>query len=401
MLSEDYVNYEDYDSDQKAQKQMEKEFGSNKERNPPPAPSYNRHQTRTSSSSSAVHHHHHNRHDAQKNEPSSRKNHRHQKHHHQQKKDKNETKELLEKRHKKYAKEKYQRKLERAQKMQLQREHKLEYQSRQLAELERQHQARQKVYFGNFAEENKQFDSIADIDQHLEGAGGVSHQDRYPNLARLQSQLKEDRDKDLPPYVRKYNRRNKQLFDLIEGTNSPDSLASSSSHAGGGGQRKKQHHHHHHHHNHPGTSSSGPSVDHLSHKEKIERWIAENLFEEQRRNPNQIVQPPPEDPELLLDSKINALPGELGSDDVAGHLMEDGKGGGEAGSGPVANVNTNRLSQTRAGNFVYHRIAQSQPSNAIGQGAPGAAYGVIVRKPGLPFVAITDRRQEHNKPKHV
>lgn len=412
MLSADYVNYEDSDSNQRAQKQMEEEFGSNKERNPPPppAPSYNRHQTRTSSSSSVLHHHHHNRHDSQKNGPSSRKNHRHQKHHHhQRKKDKTDTKELLERRHKKYAKEKYQRKLERAQKMQLQREHKLEYQSRQLAELERQHQARQKVYFGNFAEDNKQFDSIADIDQHLEGAGGGGggHQERYPNLARLQTQLKEDRDKDLPPYVRKYNRRNKQLFELIEGTNSPDSLASSSSHAGGGGrgQRKKQHHHHHHHpHNHRGTSGSGPSVDHLSHKEKIERWIAENLFEEQRRNPNQIVQPPQEDPELLLDSKINALPGELGSDDDTGHLMEGegkGDGGGEGAAGPVANVITNRLSQTRAGNFVYHRIAQSQPSNAIGQGAAGAAYGVIVRKPGLPFVAITDRRQEHNKPKHM
>lgn len=112
---------------------------------------------------------------------------------------------------------------------------------------------------------------------------------------------------------------------------------------------------------------------------------------------------------------MNALPGELGRPEVAGdgHLLvmhegaeEDGdlrSGGG--GGAPVAHVITNRLSQTRAGNFVYHRIAQSQPSNTIGQGrragAGAAAYGVIVRKPGLPFVAITDRRQEHNKSKHV
>lgn len=268
--------------------------------------------------------------------------------------------------------------------MQSQRDQKLEHQTRQIGELERQQQARQKVYFGNFAnvDENRQFDSVADIDQHIDGV--KRDQEKYPHLARLQSQLKEDRDKELPPYIRKFNRRNRQLFDIIEGTNSPDSMGHSNV--------NHQHHHHHnqhhhrrnHHHHHRGHAEA----PHLTHKEKLERWIEENLFEEQRRNPNQIVRPPEEDPEFLNLHKINALPGELGP------AAED-RDVEEATLSPP-NLNTNRLSQTRAGNFVYHRIAKSQPSNAI-----GATYGVIVRKPGLPFVAITDRRQEHNKSKRV
>lgn len=321
------------------------------------------------------------------------KNHRHHNHHQQQPaKDHDE----LEKRHRKYAKEKYQRKVERAHKMQLQRDQKLEHQTRQLAEYERQHQARQKVYFGNFAEEHqKQFDSIADIDKHIDGVGeGSSNRERYPNLVRLQSQLKEDRDKELPPYVRKYNRRNKQLFDLIAGTNSPDSPTSNAHQQA---TRRKKHHHHNHNHHHYRSQAavSTGSKDHLTHKEKIERWIEENLFEEQRRNPNQIVRPPEEqlDPESEL-NKLNALPGELGP--AAPDGLEEEQHAGQhldtSKSGAAVNLNTNRLSQTRAGNFVYHRIAQSQPSNTIGQ-----AYGVIVRKPGLPFVAITDRRQEQQQ----
>lgn len=319
----------------------------------------------------------------------------------------------LEKRHRKFAKEKYQRKLEKARKMQLRRDMKLKNQSRQLAQLERQQQARQKVYFGNFADENKQFDTVDDIDQHIDGVEG---KERYPNLARLQSQLKEDRDKELPPYIRKYNRRNKQLFDIIEGTNSPDASGHSKHHHHG-------HHHHnhrshktnpnrhiqdyssvpdhyhnqhqpHHHHQHHYQQHSHRGGDHLTHKEKTERWIEENLFEEQRRNPNQIVRPPEEDPEQLGLNKINEIPMGVAAP-VAADEVDSTSAPASSGSAGK-NVVTSRLSQTRAGNFVYHRIAQSQPSNTIGQ-----AYGVIVRKPGLPFVAITDRRQEHGKSKHV
>lgn len=349
-----------------------------------------------------------------------KKNHRHHNHHHHQHLH-NPSKDPsleLETRHRKYAKEKYHRKLERARKMQLQRDQKLEHQTRQLAEYERLHQARQKVYFGNFAEQHqKQFDSISDIDQHIDGVGGAENRERYPNLARLQTQLKEDRDKELPPYVRKYNRRNKQLFDLISGTNSPDSEQLAESNVANRRQRTKPHHHHNYHNSHSSHHRSAKipgDKDHLTHKQKIERWIEENLFEEQRRNPNQIVRPPDElleDPATQAMAKLNALPGELGpvaSDGLEEeqHLDTKGASSSPGGGGAVANVHTNRLSQTRAGNFVYHRIAQSQPSNTIGQAAGAAAYGVIVRKPGLPFVAITDRRQEHqqqqgSKAKHV
>lgn len=48
-------------------------------------------------------------------------------------------------------------------------------------------------------------------------------QNKWPNLSRLQSKLKEDIiDGELPPYIKKYNRRNKQLINLLEGTISPN-----------------------------------------------------------------------------------------------------------------------------------------------------------------------------------
>lgn len=332
----------------------------------------------SSRSASSSHRHHGNHHPKEKhNHTRHQKHHHNQDHQHQQKKNRE-----LEKHRRKLVKEKYQRKVERAHKMQLQREQKLEYQRRQLAEYEKQQSARQKVYFGNFAQQNQQFDSVADIDQHIDGGAGPNggNKDRYPNLSRLQTQLKEDQDKELPPYVRKYNRRNKQLFDLIEGTHSP----AAKSHPVG-----QQHQ--------PKSPLRRHSTEHLSHKEKLERWMEENLFEEQRRNPNQILKPPSvEEEEEALRNKLNALPGELGpaAGPDEGHLMAPVSSMPPA---PQVNLSTNRLSpQTRAGNFVYHRIAQSQPSNAIGQ-----AFGVIVRKPGLPFVAITDRRQEMHKPKHL
>lgn len=249
----------------------------------------------------------------------------------------------------KHYKERYQRKLNRAMKMQMQREQKLERQKQMARKEEEKDDEEVELSFYSRGEDINQpvFSSVDDINQHIDGV----NKEKYPNLARLHTQLQQDRDEEMPPYIRKYNRRNKHLIDILEGTTSPES---SSYHQH---QNHKNHHQHH-------------QRQKMSHKQRLENWIEENLFEEQRHNPNKIVRPPDDS-----DHKLNALPGE--SDPPF-----------DENQAPSNSILPPNRSATRAGNFVYHRIAQSKPSTSIGE-----AYGVIVRKPGLPFVAITDRRQ--------
>ncbi|XP_055389647.1 probable cyclin-dependent serine/threonine-protein kinase DDB_G0292550 [Condylostylus longicornis] len=144
------------------------------------------------------------------------------------------------------------------------------------------------------------------------------HTKKWPNLSRSQYQLPSEQNDyidDLPPYIKKYNRRTKQLQDLLEGTISPQSaqpLPSSSLHSISKSQSYP-----------PSSSSSSifssqsnkqeqqiqstsllnpiqrttikPSSYSLSKKkiknERIHRnhnkkWTIEDLFEEQRANPN-------------------------------------------------------------------------------------------------------------------
>ncbi|XP_050082648.1 uncharacterized protein LOC126569531 isoform X2 [Anopheles aquasalis] len=219
------------------------------------------------------------------------------------------------------------------------------------------------------------------------GSGSSSSQEKWPNFDRVMSSLKtEPKPDNVPPYIKKYNRRNKQLIDLLEGTIAPLSDYSVHKH------RERKYH-----------------------RRKNPHWMEEDLFEEQRPSQSKgqgmqrnYIQ------ETIQSSTIhsNALPGEGihiiydkkhgggggGSgggdhddlDDDGTHLMygrptiSSGHGGGHDGGGGHPNY---KLS-SRAGQFVYHRVASPQP---LGGGGGGGGYGRLKRQ-RLPFVAITDRR---------
>ncbi|XP_055843371.1 uncharacterized protein LOC129910130 [Episyrphus balteatus] len=100
------------------------------------------------------------------------------------------------------------------------------------------------------------------------------------------SAKKEEEDPNLPPYIKKYRRRNKQLMDLLEGTKPPSTQApqwSSSVLKPGPIDGSYQNHHHQHrkHHNHRQHRNHQ-----RSHRHKNSKWQIEDLFEEQRANPN-------------------------------------------------------------------------------------------------------------------
>ncbi|XP_059617000.1 uncharacterized protein LOC132261951 [Phlebotomus argentipes] len=159
-----------------------------------------------------------------------------------------------------------------------------------------------------------------------ESRSPYNSRDKWPNLLRLQSQLQQEKEEDIPPYMKKINRRTKQLRVLMEGdpTVAP--------------RRLRQ----------PPFRFPEP------------QWMEENLFEEQRAN----VKKSPSRSAIKGGSR-NSLPGEESEEAVEMPAM--------------------LKSATRAGNFIYHRVPSAKPST-------GPTFGRVVRKQGLPFVAITDRR---------
>lgn len=241
----------------------------------------------------------------------------------------------------------------------------------------------------------------------------------------------------IPPYVRKYNRRNKQLFNLLKGTTTVAPVPSTP-------KRRRNHQKKHHYHSH-----------------KNPKWLIEDLFEEQKANPNNpnannenqynnylnkrrmtstatsttnrletttvgttttsTVQPPVDDEFKLLVQ--NDFPGE---DVVSVEMEDDGnekeehwqeemeKSYGNQNSlinsnhlPPPPSIRRSHLGKTfeilyekskemknqtatvhpTVHQFFYHRI---DAPRTVGVGETG-------RKQRLPFVAITDRRLEPSK----
>uniref|UniRef100_A0A1B0DAP2 Uncharacterized protein n=1 Tax=Phlebotomus papatasi TaxID=29031 RepID=A0A1B0DAP2_PHLPP len=154
----------------------------------------------------------------------------------------------------------------------------------------------------------------------------AGRRDNWSNFIRLQNQLERDKEEDIPPYMKKINRRTKQLRILMEGTGTVPPRR----------------------HRIPASSVREP------------KWLDENVFDEQRPNAKKISVKKSEK------SGINSLPDEESSE-VAADSPSVFK------------------SATRAGNFIYHRIPSAKPNT-------GPTFGRVVRKQGLPFVAITDRR---------
>lgn len=210
--------------------------------------------------------------------------------------------------------------------------------------------------------------------------------DKWPHLKRLQSQLHQDMLGDsLPPYIKKYNRRNKQLIGLLEGEGMPDTVDDSTTKQQSHSRRRQK---------------QGP------------KWIEKNLFEEQldtkengSKSLNQQLSIAPKSiaPIILnskqrylteknIQSEPNALPGE--------HLSLSSEEYEECGVGGGNDCNQNVLQHTRSGHikkkanlspkadsFLFHRVATPK---LVGTAA--IAGGLI--KPKLPFVALTDKRIE-------
>lgn len=214
-------------------------------------------------------------------------------------------------------------------------------------------------------------------------------QSKWPNLSRLQTQLHQDIiDDSLPPYIKKYNRRNKQLINLLEGTVSPnyaEHTKSKSEH-----QRRRQ--------------------------RNRNKWIEKNLFEEQRRpvkpalpallppiaiaSATTVATPRPANvssdktykytdklSNFLLSKNVQSEPNALPGEQLSLSSEED-----DADTDHGHHDDTNkRLNQQiypvspKADSFLFHRVASPK---LVGTGIVG--NGLVKQR--LPFVAITDRR---------
>lgn len=220
--------------------------------------------------------------------------------------------------------------------------------------------------------------------------------EKWPHLKRLQTQLNEDMAKDnLPPYIKKYSRRNKQLISLLEGEGMP---------------------------NVDNTNAKVKQSSHSRRRQKqTNKWIEKNLFEEQlddkknktvQQHPKQQQQHQPSQqpiapytvdekhiiPIILnskqrylteknIQSEPNGLPGEhlsLSSEDYEDCDID----GGADCQQPNAAVKQTQIGHikpketispisSKADNFLFHRVATH-------------SSGLIKNK--LPFVALTDKR---------
>lgn len=252
-------------------------------------------------------------------------------------------------------------------------------------------QAHVSFYDSSFDDDTLTSNRFTSVNQHRNG-------DKWPHLKRLQSQLHQDMLSDsLPPYIKKYSRRNKQLIGLLEGEGMPnvDNADTNTKQQSHSRRRQKQ----------------------------TNKWIEKNLFEEQleekknksthqeqQQQQQQPIAPPYTTDEksiipIILNSKQrylteknvqsepNAIPGEhlsLSSDDY-----EDCDDDSDCGTSTVVqhskieHMKKKDNISPKADSFLFHRVATPKLVNF---GSAAMAGGLIKQK--LPFVALTDKRIE-------
>lgn len=215
----------------------------------------------------------------------------------------------------------------------------------------------------SFFDNSNKLETHDDIDRKLNGRT----KEKYPYFNKVKSHLEEE-DEDLPPYVKKYNRRNKQLIDLLEGTLPPQSQS----------DNFRRFH---------------------SHAKKNPHWLEDDLFEEQKPSKNKWsteIEATPH-PNALPDESVHVIYDE---DDNDKTILSKNKS--SLTNKPTFNLTASSIASnnhsppfklsSRAGQFVYHTVTQS-PSTVSGGGGNGGGYGGVgVKKKRLPFVAITDRK---------
>lgn len=242
------------------------------------------------------------------------------------------------------------------------------------------------------------FDSNADESWQSNrfGAATAHRTDKWPHLTRLHSQLHQDMLGDsLPPYIKKYNRRNKQLIGLLEG----QGLAN----ADGDPERRGK----------PAPALSGEQHQQPPHHTDHERWIETNLFEAQLgdstpANRTKATAPAAYavPPSIVLNSKQryldekniqhepNDLPGEhlaisaedprkCDDDDLCVTATRDVKPRTQKLLSPREKLINEGIISPRADSFLFHRVATPK---VVGTAAGGQQK--------LPFVALTERIED-------
>lgn len=214
--------------------------------------------------------------------------------------------------------------------------------------------------------------------------------EKWPHLKKLQSQLHQDILSDsLPPYIKKYSRRNKQLIGLLEGEGMPNAAADSTTIKQQVHSRRRQ--------------------------KQTSKWIEKNLFEEQldedkQNKSTQSTADTKSIESIILNSKQrylteknvqsepNALPGEhlsLSSEEYDD--CDDGVSDCSQSSSGVERPRTEHITKKhqqanispKADSFLFHRVATPK---LVGTAAIAGGGGLIKQR--LPFVALTDKRIE-------
>ena len=257
----------------------------------------------------------------------------------------------------------------------------------------------------NFFDTNTNDDAVLKMNKYddMPAITTNGRQNKWPNLSRLQSQLHQDIiNEELPPYIKKYNRRNKQLINLLEGTISPSYQD----------MRKKP-----------------PHVAHRRRQKSMNKWIENNLFEDQKPNVafqmhgNNAMAMAKSNGDQYMNSMLsknkqsapNALPGEHLSISAEYDVDEDRADASEAAkrvdgnnfdakknllvaadavsTGKLPSDHPNYQISPKADKFLFHRVASPK---LVGTGMIGNGF----IKQRLPFVAITDKQLGEAK-RHV
>lgn len=217
----------------------------------------------------------------------------------------------------------------------------------------------------SFYDNSNKLETQDDIHRKLNGRT----KEKYPYFNKVKTHLEEE-DEDLPPYIKKYNRRNKQLIDLLEGTLPPQSQS----------ENLRRFH---------------------SHVKKNPHWLEDDLFEEQKPSKNKWsteIEATPH-PNALPDESVHVIYDE-DTDKTTLLANMNSKNNKSLPNKPTFNLTASSIASnnhsppfklsSRAGQFVYHTVTQSPLIGGAGGGGAGGYGGV--KKKRLPFVAITDRK---------
>lgn len=231
----------------------------------------------------------------------------------------------------------------------------------------------------SFFDNSNKLETSEDINRKLNGRT----KEKYPYFNKVKTHLEEE-DEDLPPYIKKYNRRNKQLIDLLEGTLPPQSDTLRRFH----------------------SSSSSLS----SHTKKNPHWLEDDLFEAQRPNKNKWSTEieATQHPNALPDESVHVIYDDDATNDKSTLTNISNKNKSSLTNKTTSTTTTTTFNLTassiasnnhsppfklssRAGQFVYHTVTQSPSNGGNNSGGGGNGYGGVKKK-RLPFVAITDRK---------